>query len=336
MELKDLFYPAIFIIIAFLLLNTTKLKRNKSTEVNNNQEHNGILKDLPTNHMDYVPKDSFVKPKHELLQLLSDISSSDKIVLKNITEKKSFTNKTIDTDLNDLVVMILKKVISGINGISRKDFFIKEIEKIFIIKDDDENIRVISDAYIYDISNHYSIRINVDFVIYKDEVYINMIDIDESAINNILNNYDVKYQSQGILSKYMSVNDYESLLNNHYKDSGYKIIGVDKSTLDFDSTSLSGVFTLSQLSRNYLPSGTPSQSDPSLCRKHSDEFDSFGVNFLNEVRADCVANDNAIAKQANKPYNAPGVVTKRVDFNAYDWLKNPIASGNILYGGGFH
>ena len=113
--------------------------------------------------------------------------------------------------------MILKKVISGINGILRKYFFIKEIEKIFIIKDDDENIRVISDAYIYDISNHYSIRINVDFVIYKDEVYINMIDIDESAINNILNNYDVKYQSQGILSKYMSVNDYESLLNNHYK-----------------------------------------------------------------------------------------------------------------------
>lgn len=333
MELKDFFYPAIFIIIAFLLLNTTKLKRNSTNSTN---EENGILKDLPKNYVDYVPKNSFVKPKHELLQLLSDISSSDKIYLKNIVEKKSYTNKTIDVDLNELVVMVLKKIISGINGISKKDFFIKEIEKIFLIKDDDDNIRVISDAYIYDISNHYTIRINVDYVIFKDEIYINMIDIDESAINNMLNNYDVKYQSQGILSKYMSVNDYESLLNNHYKDSGYNIIGVDKSTLDFDSTSLSGVFTLSQLSKNYLPSGTPNQSAPYLCKKNSDKFDSFGINFINDVKADCVANDNAITKQPNKPYNAPGVVTKRVDFNEYDWLKNPIANGNILYGQGFH
>ena len=75
MELKDLFYPAIFIIIAFLLLNTTKLKRNSTNSTN---EENGTLKDLPKNYVDYIPKNSFVKPKHELLQLLSDISSSDK------------------------------------------------------------------------------------------------------------------------------------------------------------------------------------------------------------------------------------------------------------------
>ena len=47
-------------------------------------------------------------------------------------------------------------------------------------------------------------------------------------INNILNNYDVKYQSQGILSKYMSVNDYESLLNNHYKELGINKIENNK------------------------------------------------------------------------------------------------------------
>ena len=232
--------------------------------------------------------------------------------------------------------MVLKKIIRGISGVSKKDFFIKEIEKLYLIKDDDENLRVISDAYIYDVSNHYTMRINVDFVIYKDDIYINMIDIDESAINNILNNYDVKYQSSGILSKYMSVNDYESLLNNHYKESGYNIIGVNKSSLDFDSTKLSGVFTLSQLSKNYLPSGTPSSYAPYFCKKNSSRFDSHGVKFLNEVNADCVANDNGHRRVANTPYNAPGVVTKRVDFNAYDWLKNPVASGNILYGSGFN
>lgn len=336
MELKDVFYPAIFIIIAFLLLNTTNIKRtNDEQKVMEDKQipnTNEILKD----NREFKISNSFVKPKHELLQLLSDISSSDKIVLKNVVEKKSYTNKTIDVDLNDLVVMVLKKIIRGISGVSKKDFFIKEIEKLYLIKDDDENLRVISDAYIYDVSNHYTIRINVDFVIYKDDIYINMIDIDESAINNILNNYDVKYQSSGILSKYMSVNDYESLLNNHYKESGYNIIGVNKSSLDFDSTKLSGVFTLSQLSKNYLPSGTPSSYAPYFCKKNSSRFDSHGVKFLNEVNADCVANDNGHRRVANTPYNAPGVVTKRVDFNAYDWLKNPVASGNILYGSGFN
>jgi len=338
MELKDAFYPLLFIIVAVLLFNTTKLKNNNNTRNGiGNGIGNGILKDLPNNYMDYVPKDSFVKPQHELLRLLNDISSADKIYLKNVIEKKSFTNKTIDIELNDVVTSILKKIISGINGVSGKSFFIKEVDKLYLIRDDDSNIRLIVDAFMYDINNHYTIRINSDIVVYKGEIYLNMIDIDESAINDILNNYDVKYQAQGILSKYnMFTKDMESLLNNHYKNDGYNIIGVNKSSLDFDSTMLSSVFTLDQLSRNYLPNNTSNQSAPYLCKKNSNKFDSFGVNFINDVKNDCVANDNAISRQANKPYKAPGVVTKRVDFNAYDWLKNPIASGNILYGQGFH
>ena len=164
-----------------------------------------------------------------------------------------------------------------------------------------------------------------------------MLDIDESSINNILNNYDVKYQSQGILSKYnMFVNDMESLLNEYYKKNNYNVIGVKETSLDFDSTMLSGVFTLDQLTRNYLPSGTPNKYASYMCKKNKDSFDHFGVNFINDINSECLIHNRAKRKYPNTPYDAPGVVTKRVDFNQYDWLKNPIASGNILYGQGFH
>ena len=54
-----------------------------------------------------------------------------------------------------------------------------------------------------------------------------------------------------------------------------------------------------------------------------------------KVNSECVAKNNALQKYPNSPYDAPGVVTNRVDFNAYDWLKNPI-NGNILYSHGFN
>ena len=96
------------------------------------------------------------------------------------------------------------------------------------------------------------------------------------------------------------------------------------------------VFTLDQLRNYFLPSNVPSNSSPYLCKRNSDKFDSHGVNFINDVSKDCIQNNNnATIKYPNTPYDAPGVVTKRVDFNAYDWMKNPVASGNILYSHGF-
>lgn len=331
MDLSEYIYPLVFIFIVIMIFNTTRLNRN----IPNNS--NGILKDLPKNHRELIPQNGFVKPQHKLLNLLNDISSSDKIYLLNVVEKESFTSKTIERDLSDLVNHIMKKVINGINGVSELDLFTKDIEQIYVIKDNSSNVRLIIDTFAYDIKNHYTIRINLDIVVFNGDVYLNMLDIDESAINNILNNYDVKYQSQGILSKYnMFINDMESLLNEHYKTNNYNVIGVKETSLDFDSTMLSGVFTLDQLSRNYLPSGIPNKDASYMCKKNKDSFDHFGVNFINDINSECQIHNRAKRKYPNTPYNAPGVVTKRVDSNNYDWLKNPIASGNILYGQGFH
>lgn len=335
MELSEYFYPLLFIFIIIIIFNTTRLKRNNLTH--DSVSTKSTYLDFPNNHKELIPKNGFVKPQHELLNLLNDISSSDKIYLKNIVSKESFTSKTVSTDLNNLVSSILKRLVKGINGVSKLNLAIKDLEQIYVIKDNDNNIRLIVDTFAYDVKNFYTIRINADIVIFKEEFYLNMLDIDESAVNNILNNYDVKYQSQGILSKYnMFTNDMESLLNEYYKSNNYNVIGVDNSSLDFDSTMLSGVFTLDQLSRNYLPSGIPNSDMRYMCKKNKDTFDNFGVNFINDINSECKVHNRAKRKMPNTPYDAPGVVTKRVDFNAYDWLKNPIASGNILYGQGFH
>ena len=51
-----------------------------------------------------VQNNSFVKPEHNLFHLLSNISLSDKVVLKNIKEKWSLTKQTINAELNEKIV----------------------------------------------------------------------------------------------------------------------------------------------------------------------------------------------------------------------------------------
>ena len=287
------------------------------------------------NFLDNIPENSFVKPQHRLLELLNNISSADKLYLTEVVKRDSYTKSTMSVELNEKITDILKIVVGSINNVSESDFYIKRIENLYVLQDKLNNARFIIDAFIYDIKNFYTIRINIDLVVYRGENYINYLDIDESAVNNILNNYDIKYQAQGILSNYnMFTSDVESLLNNHYK-TNYNLIGVGNSSLEYDSVNLSGAFTLAQLTRNFLPAGTPNAYSPVLCKKDSDRFNSHGVNFLNEVTKECVAKNNAIQKYPNSPYDAPGVVTARVDFNTYDWLKNPI-NGNIIYSHGFN
>lgn len=323
-----LFLIALVIIIYFLV-NNGQLKREFSDET---VKYNGIKKELNS----HIPENSFVKPEHKLLKLLNSVSSSDKIVLFNIVEKESYTSGTISEETNDNVIDILKKIIGSINNISETDFYIKNIENIYLLKDKFNNLRFIVDTFMYDVKNYYTIRLSVDIVVYNGVTFINYLDIDESAVNNILNKYDIKYQAQGILSKYnMFIEDSESILNKHYKEN-YKVIGIkDNTSLEFDKYDTSGVFTLDQLVLNYLPAGTSNSYAPSFCNKNSDEFNKYGVNKMNEINSDCIATSNNLVKEPNLPYDAPGVVTKRVDFNEYDWLKNP-QNGNIIYAHGFN
>ena len=326
-------YVVGIVIIVFLLLNNKALKLH-TNDYNGQKIVN--IPDLPSNYQDYIPENSFVKPQHKLLRLLNNISASDKIVLLRIVDKDSFTQGTIPVEINNMITDVLKTIISSLNNVSETDFFIKNIENIYFMKDEFGNLRFIVDTFIHDVKNFYTIRLSVDIVIHNGVTYINYLDIDESAVNNILNKYDVKYQAQGILSKYnMFKEDSESILNSYYKEN-YNVIGIKSETsLEYDTNDLSGLFSLDQLVLNYLPAGTSNENSPIFCDKNSAQFDKYGVNKMNEINSDCLATTNNLVREPNTPYDSPGVVTKRVDFNEYDWLKNP-QEGNIIYSHGFN
>ena len=82
---------------------------------------------------------SFKKPEHRLIKLLNNISSADKVVLKNVTEKWSLNKNLIDNNLKQKVTDLIKKILNGINGISEEEFFIESIDNLYLMKDKDGN-----------------------------------------------------------------------------------------------------------------------------------------------------------------------------------------------------
>jgi len=259
---------------------------------------------------------SFKNPEHRLIQLLNKISSADKVVLRNITEKWSLNRNVIDNNLKQRVTDLIKKVLNGINGVSEEEFFMESIEKIYIMKDKDGNFRCIVNAFIYDVHNYHTIKIVFDITSIRDVDYINMIDIDQSALNNILNRYDVRWRSQGILTKYnMFDEDVQKLLDNYYKEN-FRVIPMSNDDLTPD---VSGTFNINQLTTMYLPANIPSEDSPMFCNNNKFKWDSKSIPISTDN--DCIMDQSSVQKYPNEPYNAPGVVTQRVDENNFSWMR---------------
>ena len=92
------------------------------------------------------------------------------------------------------------------------------------MKDKKGNYRTVISAFIYDIKNYHTVKIIIDAVYFENILYVNHIDIDESGIKNVLQHYDIKYKSSGILSNYNNFDkNVEVLLDNYYKEK-YKVI----------------------------------------------------------------------------------------------------------------
>lgn len=259
---------------------------------------------------------SFKKPEHRLIQLLNNISSADKVVLKNITEKWSLNKNVIDNNLKQRVKDLIKKILNGINGISEEEFFMESIDNLYLMKDKDGNFRCIVNAFMYDVQNYHTIKIVFDITSIRGIEYINMIDIDQSSLNNILNRYDVRWKSQGILTKYnMFDEDVQKLLDHHYEKTS-RVIPMSNDDLTPD---VSGTFNINQLTNMYLPANVPVKDSPMFCNNHKFEWDSKSIPISTDN--DCVMDQSSIQKYPNTPYNAPGVVTQRVDNNSFSWMR---------------
>ena len=269
---------------------------------------------------------TFTKPQNMFLKAMNDIKNAPKIVLEDVVSKCYMDKNTIEPELNNRVNNILKEVISHLNKILKEDeYFIKELEGLYIIKDDKGNFRLIISSFIYDIKNYYQVKFIMDVVYMNDEYYLNYMNIDERATNNMLNKYDVRNvdnNTTGLLLSYDMVNDdLEHTLNDHYKTSD--------NILDFKNVTNNdnqyNVIKISDLSKYYLPEDVPNLFDPSFCDKDSNDWTTNGVPKQNNNLPDtCMANNNSITKILNQPYDAPGVLSGTSEYSGmFSIFANP-------------
>ena len=88
------------------MYNTTSLKIPIFTNnVKNVSQDSNMLLKYPENANELLPENGFVKPQHKLLELLSNISSGNKIYLQDLVERKSYTNKTIPDEYNTIITL---------------------------------------------------------------------------------------------------------------------------------------------------------------------------------------------------------------------------------------
>lgn len=260
-----------------------------------------------------------MKETSKLSILLNDISSSDKVMLTNITDQWSVTKNTIDENIKSSIMPILNLITSGIGLATGNKYIINSIENIFIMKDDRGNYRCIVNWFVNDVTNFFTIKMVSDFVKTKDEVFLNFIDIDETGSHNIINNYDIKWDSQGILSENDMFEDNVSEILDTYYYNNHEIIHLNyKNENSIDTTP---AFTLNQLQKSYFPANIPVRRDsPLFCNKDKNEWDKNSV-FLKD-QENCNSNNNSYEIYPNTPLNGPGIITQNPDNNRYQGLFN--------------
>ena len=303
----------IFLILWKLYNRTNKSVSNKIIESNGN---------IPNT-------ESFTDPQYKLLKAMNDVKNSDKIILDNVVSKCYLDKNIIDPILNEKVVDILKNVISHFNNILKEnEYYINKLEGLYIIKDDKGNYRLIISSFIYDVKNFYTVKFIMDVVYINNEYYLNYLNIDERATNNILNKYDIRQvdnQTKGILLSYDMVNDdLEDTLNEHYKS--------NNNILDFVNTENKqyNFFKLNDLSKYYLPEGVQNVFSPIFCDKNSNDWTTNGLPEQNKnIPENCIANNNSITKILNQPYDAPGVLYNNKTSD-YSWLFSIFSNDGVM------
>jgi hypothetical protein len=281
------------------------------------------------NHSNVGKELQIKKPRtkeQNLIETLTNISAGDKVTLRNITEKWSLNKKVIDEDLKHKLLTIIKRVINGTSISSGNKYYVKTIENVYIMKDNNGDFRAIMSCFMYDIMNYHTIKLMMDIVSVDRTIFINHVDIDESGVKNVLNNYDIKLNSQGILSHYdMFDEDTRVMLDDYYR-TNFKMVELSKEDYETDRTN---IFTLDQLVNNYLPANVPVEDSPTFCNKYSDEWDSSSI--PKKGTENCTFQNPGIRAYPNSPYDAPGLVTNNVDDNIYSWLHEPNRKHNIPY-----
>ena len=295
----------ILLLIVLIVLRSNKLKSQGIKEI---QFKEGGVK---------MPKKG--EGKNSLLKILDNISSGNKVILKNVTEKIILNKNTIDEDLKEQLKIMITLILNSINGMTNHTFHVNTIENVYITKDDAGNFRCILNCFIFEVSKYYTIKLSMDIVSYDEEIFFNSIDIDESSLSTILNKYDIKWDGMGILSKHnMFSENVKDILDNYYKNN-YNVISFHNKDPNIDKTSL---FTMNQLRNNYLPSSYPRNKEhPYFCKKNANKWGNRGISV--STYKNCISQDNTYEGYPIIPRNIPGAITQNPDNNIYRTLFNP-------------
>ncbi len=331
-------YLILTILILLLVLDKYILHTTK---------HN-ITSDYNKDVDDYYNKSiGFLKPEHRLLKILGDVSSGNKVSLSGTCTKFIYNKNTISKELNDKLIKVIREILESIKQISKDDFYIKHIENVYLIVDSKKNQRYFIDFFIYDIKNYYTIRLVCDIVIIDNDIYINYLNVNSGGNSSLLNNYDVKYKSIGILfDSDMFHEDILKIFDNYYRKN-YKVIGVSDTNLEYNTEDITGVLTMNSLQQLYFPASTPPAEIRELSSKglssHLEMFlppdqeqkksslygkkekiiwDNFGIPIKNSESSDYVFNSQ-VNYEVNQPWQGPGVMYDRVSDDKYNWLKDP-------------
>ena len=228
--MKFLMLIFICVVLYLLYLNyKPKVITVKQSDVTSPIDHSLVIKEN-------LKRDKFVKPQHNLMYIFNQMSAKDKVVLDGDCQTNIYTKDTIPENKNEYIIEILSIILKHVKGIdNEQDYYLKDIDQLYVQMDKYENKRYIVVAFIYDIRNYYTMKIAVDFVrrYGEDQVYVNSIGNEFSSNYDIVNRYDYTIFSHGYLMNYnMYDKDARAILDENYKKY-FRLIGVNDSSLEY-------------------------------------------------------------------------------------------------------
>jgi hypothetical protein len=264
-------------------------------------------------------EDTEIKEKKvEISDILTNISNSEKLTLSNVIEKWSLNKDTIDKSTEELLIFNVKKILDQINTHSESKFYVKDIDNVYVMKDDDNNYRAILNTFIYNIRNYHTVKVVIDYVMIDNIVYVNYIDIDGSSIKTMTDRYDFKWKSSGILLNYNTFdNDSIKIIDDYYRKT-FSLIKYDKNDQMFELNNQGK--KIKDIHKIFVPVN-PSHENPLFCDKTTYDWNKFSI--PQEISNNCQFNKRSITTSYEVPQPLPGVMSNNVDSSTHEWLFDP-------------
>lgn len=312
-------------ILFFLYFNNKRSINYKNIYINNDTTQPSFDNNLDSNFMNPSNKIHFI-----LQNLSREISNQNKINLSGKTIDNLYLKTTINDELLNYVKYIIQNIIKKTIKLKyNNDYYFKDIIEVYQQYDKNGNQRYIIKCFLFELQNFYQVKILLDVVIIKNNVYLNYIGEDLASNLNIINKYDYNIDDVGYLSNRNNIKDnIKDIVDSYYKKY-YNIIGYDTSSLEYDHyiSKLDTVnrYNIEDLAKYYLPPDIPEINDNNFGVNNSLNWDETGIPY---TIGDSLINNNSSQIQPNIPNNYPGSdPTTRNYTGQYDFLQN-VGDGN--------